>query len=175
MKNLPVLETERVALRPFTREFVPLYHEWLQNEEILRMTGTERGLTIADIHEMRDEIEKSENMTHYLIFAKTGKEPGRPIGDVDLRDIKFGDCAESAIMNAEPGRGFRFCSDEAYRLLLRYGFDKFGLKMVTAPVFYFNLPSIGLHKRLGFHEAGRVGDDIIYELTKENFYARMRK
>lgn len=166
MKNLPTLEGKLVKLGPFTTNHVSTYHEWLNNSYIQDMTGTDKGLTFKKVAKMRDEIEEADDMAHYLIFDK---ETGKPIGDTDLRDIKLGKRvkkAESAVMIAEPEFRKKGYATEALNLILDYGFKNFGLNKVTAPVFYFNEPSIALYKKLGFEEKRRKGEDIIFELRK---------
>jgi len=162
MKNLPSLEGKLVKMGCFTPEYVPTYHKWLQDDYILKMTETDRGLTLGDIAKMRDEIEESSDTAHFLIFDK---KTDKPIGDADLRDI-IGDTAESAIMIGEPDYRNSGYATEALTLLLEYGFKNFGIKKVTAPILYFNDPSIALHKKLGFKETKKKGNDIIFELVR---------
>ncbi len=163
MKNLPNLEGKLVKLGCFTPDYVNVYHSWLQDDYILKMTETDRGMTIKDVGNICKEIEEADDMAHYLIFDK---ENNKPIGDIDLCDIKQGDNAESGVMIAEPAYRKKGYASEALRLLLDYGFSKFNLKKVTAFVLHFNDPSIALHKRLGFKEKGRKGNDIIFELER---------
>jgi RimJ/RimL family protein N-acetyltransferase len=164
MKNLPVLEGKHTRLDKFIHEFVTIYHKWMQDEYVLYMTGTKRGLTIDDVSRFCQNLEDAEDIAHFLVFVK---ETYTPIGDADLRDIKFGKSAESAIMIAEPEFRSKGYGIEAYELLLNYGFNVLNLKRIVAPVFYFNEPSIKLHKRVGFYERERIGDDIIFELFKK--------
>ncbi len=163
MKNLPNLEGKLVKMGCFTPEYVSKYHGWLQDEYLLRMTETDRGLTLDDVAKIRDEIEEADDMAHYLIFDK---KTSKPIGDADLRDIKPGKTAECAIMIGESEYRNKGYATEALELLLDYGFKNFDLKKVTAPILYFNEPSIAVHKKLGFKESKRKGKDIIFKLER---------
>jgi RimJ/RimL family protein N-acetyltransferase len=163
MKNLPNLEGKLVKMGCFTPDHVPTYHKWLQDDYILKMTETDRGMSLGDVAKIRDEIEEADDMAHYLIFDK---KTNKPIGDADLRDIKPGKKAECAIMIGEPEYRNKGYATEALEFLLDYGFKNFGLKKVTAPILYFNKPSIALHKKLGFKEKRKKGRDIIFELEK---------
>lgn len=165
MKNLPDLEGKLVKMGRFTPDYVPIYHEWLQNPYIRKMTETPK-YSLEKVAKIRDEIEEADDMAHFLIFDK---KTGKPIGDTDLRDIKLGKRvkkAESAIMIGEPEYREKGYSTEALTLMLDYGFKNFGLNKVTAPVLYFNKPSIGLYKKLGFSKKRRKGRDIIFELKR---------
>ncbi len=163
MKNLPNLEGQLVKMGCFTPDHIKAYHSWMQDDYILKMTETDRGMTLEDVAKMRDEIEEAEDMAHYLIFDR---ETNKPIGDADLRDIKPDKYAESAIMIAESEYRNKGYATEALSLLLEYGFNNLNLKKVTAPILYFNEPSIALHKKLGFKEKKRKGKDIIFELKR---------
>jgi len=163
MKNLPNLEGKLVKLGCFTPKYVRQYHSWLQDGYILKMTETDRGLTLKDVAEMRDEIEEADDMAHFLIFDR---KTSKPVGDADLRDIKVGDTAECAVMIGKQDFRNMGYATEALKLLLDYGFKNFGLKKVTAPILYFNKHSIVLHEKLGFKKKGREGRDIIYELVR---------
>lgn len=163
MKNLPNLEGRLVKLGCFTPEHVRQYHSWLQDDYILKMTETDRGFTLKDVAGMCKEIKEADDMAHFLIFDKKTK---KPVGDADLRDIKVGDAAECAVMIGEPDFRNKGYATEAMELLLRYGFETFNLNTVTAPILYFNKPSIALHEKLDFKKKGRKGKDIIYELKR---------
>jgi RimJ/RimL family protein N-acetyltransferase len=163
MKNLPDLEGKLVKMGCFTHEHVKQYHTWLQDEYILKMTETDRGMSLKEVSKIRDEIEEADDMAHYLIFDK---KTNKPVGDADLRDIKPGKKAECAVMIGEGSYREKGYATEALDLLLNYGFKNFGLKKVTAPILYFNKPSIALHKKLGFQEKRRKGKDILFELKR---------
>jgi RimJ/RimL family protein N-acetyltransferase len=162
MRDLPILEGRLVRLDAFRQEHVGTYHRWMKDEYLIRMTETTRDITLDDVARLRDETETAEDKAHFLIFDR---ESSAPIGDADLRHIRPGGSAESAIMIAEPAFRRRGYAAEAYGLLLDYGFTRFGLKRIIAPVLYFNRRSIALHERLGFSRAGMEGDDILFQLT----------
>lgn len=149
------------SFNPF---YVSTYHRWLQDKYILKMTETDKGLTLEDVAKMRDEIEEADDMAHYLIFDR---ETIKPIGDADLCDIKLGHSAECAIMIGEPACRRKGYATEALELLLDYGFENFKLSKVTAPILYFNEPSKALFEKLGFKKKGKEGRDIIYELERK--------
>lgn len=163
MKDLPFLEGRLVRLGSFSPDYVNVYHEWMQDKYILNMIEEDENLTLEDVIGMRNEWEKSSDVAHFLIFDR---ESSKPIGDVDLRDIKFGESAVSGIMIADYKFRTKGYGAEAYRLLLDYGFRTFNLKKVTAYVFHFNQPAIRLHKKVGFSEVGRVKEDIVFELVR---------
>ncbi len=163
MKDLPILEGKLVKLGPFTPTYVNIYHEWMQDKYILDMIEEDECLTLDDVASMRDEWEKAPDVAHFLVFDRA---TSKPIGDVDLREIRYGDSAVCGIMIGDYRFRDKGFGTEAYRLLLEYGFKTFNLKKVTAYVFCFNHPALRLHRKLGFLEVGRVKDDIVFELRR---------
>ncbi len=134
MKDLPRIRGKNLLLGPFEEKYVELYSEWLNIPFILKMTGSE-PMTVQDVADYRRSCLDSPDMTQFLVCHK-----GVAIGDVDLRDIKPGESAQSVIMIANPT--FRGCGEEAYRLLLNYGFKNFDLNRIYAEVFNFNILSL---------------------------------
>ena len=163
MKSLPILVGSQVKLGAFTPNYIPIYHKWLQDPYVLKMTETSKNMTLKDVTNMQKEIDKDNTMAHFLIFDKR-KEIA--IGDIDLRDIEIGNTAEIAIMIAEPSYRGKGYASEAYKLIMNFGFKKFRLASITAPVLSFNQASIGFHKKMGFFESGKKGRDIIFKYTK---------
>lgn len=163
MKNLPVLAGENVVLGRFTPEHFEVYHKWMQDEYIINVTDSDRGIDLGDINNMFKDFENSEDIAHFLIFDKSTNVP---VGDADLRDIKMGESAESVIMIAEPsfrGKGY---ASEAYRLLLDFAFSNLNLKKVVAFILEINTPSIRLHEKLGFVLVGKDKNELIFEFYK---------
>lgn len=164
MKGLPVLSGSLVKLGAFTSNYVPVYHRWLKDDYVLRMTETSKSLTLRDVTNMQKDIEKDSQMAHFLIFDR---RTDIAIGDIDLRDIKIGEQAEIAVMIAESAYRRGGYATEAYKLLLNFGFKKFNLKSIIAPILTFNTASIEFHKKLGFKQVGKEGRDLIFELSNK--------
>lgn len=162
MKSLPVIEGKLVRLAQFSPEYITLYHTWMQDKYVLSMIGEDDDFSFDDVVKLRDDWENSTYVAHFLVFDKSSS---KPIGDVDLRDIKFGESAVSGIMIADPMFRSKGYGAEAYKLLLDFGFKNFNLKKVIAYVFSSNSPAITFHKKLGFSEVGRIDGDIVFELV----------
>ncbi|MEM4244803.1 MAG: GNAT family N-acetyltransferase [Candidatus Nanoarchaeia archaeon] len=163
MKHLPVLEGRLVKLDAFALNYINIYHEWMQDKYIQDMIGKHENLTIDDIIGMHKEWEESSDIAHFLVFDR---ETSKPIGDVELHDIKYGESAVCRIMIGDYRFRDKGFGAEAYKLLFEYGFKTFNLKKITAYVFCFNSPALRLHRKLGFLEVGRVKDDIVFELVR---------
>ncbi len=164
MKPLPVIEGELVRLDSFTQDYVSIYHKWLQDPYIIKMIGlVNKAITLEELVGMRDFSEDAENTVHFLIFDR---KTNKPIGDAGLTCLQPRDSAESDIMIAEPGLRNKGYGSEAYKMLIDYGFNDLRLQRIVAQVLFFNLPSIKLHKKVGFSEYERYGREIIFELYR---------
>jgi len=159
MNDLPTLEGRLVTLGRFNPEYDPVYLRWMQDEHILKMTGSEKITGLDGIRELREYFVNSFSMAHFLIFDKEG----HPIGDTDLRSIRPGEMAESTIMIAEYAWRKRGYAREAYDMLLRFGFDNLALQGVYAKVLHDNKASIALHERLGFRRTCIAEDYALFE------------
>ncbi len=164
MKPLPLIEGELVRLESFAPEHVFIYHKWLQDPYITKMIGlANKAITLEELIGMLDFSENAEHITHFLVFDR---KTSLPIGDVGFECIKPRNSAESSIMIAEPDLRNKGYGSEAYKLLIDYGFNDLHLQRIASQVLFFNLPSIKLHKKLGFSEYGRYGAEIIFNLYR---------
>ncbi|XP_030089299.1 alpha/beta-tubulin-N-acetyltransferase 9 isoform X3 [Serinus canaria] len=121
-----VLRGKKVTLVPYTAAHVPRYHEWMQSEELQRLTASE-PLSLEQEYEMqrswRDDADKCT-----FIVLDSERWPGQAeensmVGDVNLFLTNAEDptVGEIEIMIAEPscrGRGF---GKEAALLMMAYG------------------------------------------------------
>ncbi|NXD67164.1 NAT9 acetyltransferase, partial [Eolophus roseicapillus] len=152
-----VLQGKRATLVPYTSAHVPRYHEWMQSEELQRLTASE-PLSLEQEYEMqcswRDDTDKCT-----FIVLDTEQWPGQAdedcmVGDVNLFLTDPGDptLAEIEIMIAEPsyrGRGF---GKEATLMMMSYGVRNLGITTFEAKIGQENKASICMFKKLHFKE-----------------------
>ncbi|XP_048221661.1 N-acetyltransferase 9 isoform X3 [Perognathus longimembris pacificus] len=120
---------KRVVLVPYTSEHVPRYHEWMQSEDLQRLTASE-PLTLEQEYGMqRSWREDTDKCTFIVLDAEKWRaQPGPSeescmTGDVNLflTDLEDPTLGEIEVMIAEPscrGRGF---GTEAALLMMSYG------------------------------------------------------
>ncbi|XP_062362509.1 alpha/beta-tubulin-N-acetyltransferase 9 isoform X4 [Cinclus cinclus] len=163
-----VLRGKKVTLVPYTAAHVPRYHEWMQSEELQRLTASE-PLSLEQEYEMqhswRDDADKCT-----FIVLDSGRWPGQAeensmVGDVNLFLTNTEDptLGEIEIMIAEPscrGRGF---GKEATLLMLAYGVKKLGITKFEAKIGQENEASICMFKKLHFKEV--AVNSIFQEVT----------
>ncbi|NXD02343.1 NAT9 acetyltransferase, partial [Certhia familiaris] len=144
------------------------YHEWMQSEELQRLTASE-PLSLEQEYEMqrswRDDADKCT-----FIVLDSRRWPGQVeensmVGDVNLFLTNAEDptVGEIEIMIAEPscrGKGF---GKEATLLMMAYGVRKLGITKFEAKIGQENEASICMFKKLHFKEV--AVNSIFQEVT----------
>ncbi|XP_009072614.1 PREDICTED: N-acetyltransferase 9 [Acanthisitta chloris] len=163
-----VLQGKKVTLVPYTAAHVPRYHEWMQSEELQRLTASE-PLSLEQEYEMqrswRDDTDKCT-----FIVLDTAQWSGQEdeecmVGDVNLflTDTEDPTLGEIEIMIAEPsyrGRGF---GKEATLLMMSYGVRNLGITKFEAKIGQENEVSICMFKKLHFQEV--AVNSVFQEVT----------
>ncbi|KAM4844008.1 alpha/beta-tubulin-N-acetyltransferase 9 isoform 1-T4 [Thomomys bottae] len=166
---------KRVVLVPYTSEHVPRYHEWMQSEDLQRLTASE-PLTLEQEYGMqRSWREDTDKCTFIVLDAeKWQTQPGPTeescmTGDVNLflTDLEDPTLGEIEVMIAEPssrGRGF---GTEAALLMMSYGVTKLGLTTFEAKIGQGNEPSIRMFQKLHFEQVSvsSVFQEVTLRLT----------
>lgn len=157
-KIAPILQTDRLRLRPFRASDVKAAHTLYGDAENLRYWGMEPSPSLdATRKMMRWHISCAPR--HYMIWAVEEKKSKRLVGMInyfrrDLRErrVEVG----WLIRPAMQGKGYM---TEAGRALLRHLIDTLKVHRVEALIRPENKPSAALAKRLGFRlEGGPIRD-----------------
>ncbi|XP_074463846.1 alpha/beta-tubulin-N-acetyltransferase 9 isoform X2 [Larus michahellis] len=123
-----VLQGQRVTLVPYTSAHVPRYHEWMQSEELQRLTASE-PLSLEQEYEMQRSWRDDADKCTFIVLdrerwsGQARAEEDCMVGDVNLflTDAEDPTLGEIEIMIAEPsyrGRGF---GKEATLMMMSYG------------------------------------------------------
>jgi ribosomal-protein-alanine N-acetyltransferase len=155
MSERPILETERLILRPF---------EFADAQEVQRLAGArEIAATTLNIpHPYEDGVAEEWIGTHQeafeqgtgVTFAITTRGDGRLIGAISLMGIRPGHQAELGYWIGKPYWNQGFCT-EAARAVVVYGFGVLGLNRVHACHLSRNPASGRVMQKLGMAHEGR--------------------
>ena len=155
MSEQPILETERLILRPF---------ELADAKEVQRLAGArEIAATTLNIpHPYEDGMAEEWIGTHQetfeqgrgVSFAITTRGDGRLIGAISLMGIRPGHQAELGYWIGEPHWNQGFCT-EAARAVVGYGFRVLGLNRIHACHLTRNPASGRVMQKLGMVHEGR--------------------
>ena len=140
---------DRVNLIPYLKQHVERYHLWMQ-DDLLREQTCSEPLTIQE--ELDMQVSWAEDIDK-ITFIVVDKE-SEMIGDVNLffyeEDEPF--TCEINIMIAETSRRRGGMGAETVRLVMSYGWHRFGARKFLAKIGDENHASIALFKKLGFEQ-----------------------
>jgi ribosomal-protein-alanine N-acetyltransferase len=173
LEQLPVLRTERLALRPLTRADVPQLHAVFSDPEVMRYWSNPPHPDQARTEAMVDSINDGFERREILQWGIEREADGRLLGTVTL--IAGGEQPRAElgyILGREHwGQGF---AGEAQRRVIEFAFEELGLHRLEADTHPENAASLRSLERLGFRRegvlrerwtiAGEVSDSVIFGL-----------
>ena len=157
--DLPVINGEKISLRPITREDTGLIVAWRNKPEVMKNFVFRQPFT-RELHEnwLNTKVDTGK-VIQYIIMDK---ETGQSVGSVYYRDIApENDCAEYGIFIGEEdylGRGF---GTETARLFTRFGLDVLKLHRISLRVLDGNDIA-----RRSYEKAGFVTEGIFRDMVK---------
>ncbi|CAB3402720.1 unnamed protein product [Caenorhabditis bovis] len=141
--------SEKIILVPYETTHVLKYHQWMEDEEIRRLTGSER-LTLEEEYEMQRSWRNDEDKLTFIIlskicFEKTEDETESMIGDVNLFINSEEKSAEVEIMIAEKSARGKGIAHEAVSLIISYAIQKLGIRKYFVKITDDNAASLHLN------------------------------
>lgn len=157
-----ILTTERCRVREMTLGDLPALEEIYKDREVRRFTGTLYGEETGGNRQLQESI--MENYIRqvygfygYGVWIIEEKQSGAVIGRAGYRPVK-GDAPELGYVIGAPWRRKGFAR-EVCSAVLDYGRENLSFRRVQALVQEENVASIGLCRKLGFEEAGKVAEE----------------
>jgi RimJ/RimL family protein N-acetyltransferase len=157
MAEHPVLETERLILRPFTLADAPAVQRLVGDRDIASTTLSiphpyENGMAEEWIGTQEQKFELGESVGFAIVH---GKESNL-IGAIDLWAInRQHEKAEIGYWIGRPYWNQGYCT-EAARAVLRYGFEILGLNRIYATHFTRNPASGRVMQKIGMKHEGHL-------------------
>ena len=180
LAKYPIIETERLVLRPVTLDDAEAMFEYASNQENTRYTfPTNQSLE-----------ETKNNIAQFYLASPLGrwgielKSTGEFIGTIDLHkmDTVLKKAAIGYIINQKYWN--RGLTTEANRAVIEIAFEKIGMNKLEAfhdkdnPASGKVMKKSGmrfsheeLYARMDKNEPGRIVTDVHYVLTKEDYFA----
>ena len=156
--DLPVINGEKISLRPITREDTGLIVAWRSNPEVMKNFIFRQPFT-RELHEnwLATKVDTGKVIQYIIV----DKETGRSVGSVYFRDIDpENESAEYGIFIGEEdylGRGF---GTEAARLFTRFGLDVLKLHRISLRVLGGNAIARRSYEKAGFVTEGLFRDMV---------------
>lgn len=182
MSNLPVLDADRVRLRPLGPADLDALYAIFSDGEVTRFTAFRRLTDRAAAKALLEEIQEFAALGTLFQWGVERRSDGAVVGTCTLAEIdREHRRAELGVMVRRDfwGEGY---GKEAVARCLEYGFAEMGLHRVEADIDPRNEPSIRLVVSLGFVREGllrdrwRAGDEWqdaeMFGLLEEEWRAR---
>ena len=155
MNQQPILETERLLLRPFSLSDAADVQRLAGDFAIADTTQTiphpyEGGVAEQWISNLAERFAQGKVAT----FAVVLKPQGTLIGAISLMEIEKGHQAGVGYWIGKPYWNQGFCT-EAGRAILRYGFEAWGLNRIHSCHFSRNPASGQVMRKIGMQHEGR--------------------
>tara|TARA_A100001011_G_C14058557_1_gene735122 strand:- start:167 stop:721 length:555 start_codon:yes stop_codon:yes gene_type:complete len=161
VKDLSILESERLVLKPLSKSFLSMeYVNWMNDPKVTRFIESGGNYTIKKLEIFLSETEKNPKYFWAIVIKK---------GDIHIGNIKI-DPINFKHLHGEYGIlignkkfwGFGYAK-EASNLVIRYCFNDLNLKKIILGVNVKNRNAIMLYKNLGFVQEGRLKDHLNFE------------
>jgi UDP-4-amino-4,6-dideoxy-N-acetyl-beta-L-altrosamine N-acetyltransferase len=157
-KELPIIEGEKIYLRPISREDTELIVAWRNNPQVMKNFIFRQPFT-RELHE--NWLGTKVDTGKVVQFVICNIEDDMPLGSVYIRDIdRQHNKAEYGIFIGEPSARGRGVGTAAAKLMLAYCFEEEGLHRVFLRVFPENLQAIGSYEKAGFEKEALLKDDV---------------
>jgi RimJ/RimL family protein N-acetyltransferase len=162
----PTLTGEKVILRPFVTEDVPILRGALRDRELLKLTGSvhawESDLGPEDPSRDEQFRQWRNAQSDRLDLAVVDRMSGRCVGEVVLNDWDEGNRScnfRTFLAAAGQDRGL---GTEALRLIVGYGFEQLGIHRISLEVYAFNPRARRVYEKAGFVAEGVLRQSLRY-------------
>ncbi|EGR29149.1 n-acetyltransferase 9, putative [Ichthyophthirius multifiliis] len=187
------LKTPKILLCPYLKQFIPLYHQFMQDEEILYLTGSE-PLTIDEELQNQESWLKDESKYTFIIFQKDENIKlhyddfpeetynYRMVGDINLFFHSYieENEAEIDVMIADKQARRQGLAQQAVEIMMDFGMAYYKKNRFIAKIKNDNQKSIKLFEKIGFLKFEEVQkfNEVHYQMifsdimTMDQFYQK---
>ncbi|KAI4340992.1 hypothetical protein MLD38_025774 [Melastoma candidum] len=166
---------EKAILVAYMEAHVPKYHEWMQDPELLRATGSE-PLTLDQEFSVQRSWTLDPLKQTFIVLDKELVEGefvrGDPhieamVGDVNvyMNDVDDSKVAEVEIMIAEPKSRGKGLGKESVLMMMAFAVKNFGMRSFCVKIGDSNTASLSLFRNLGFEDSSY--SEVFKEVTLE--------
>ncbi|WP_105615908.1 GNAT family N-acetyltransferase [Vallitalea okinawensis] len=167
MKNLPVIETERVLLRKVSEEDVADIFEYASNPNVARYASWSNHNTLEDSKRVVDYYVNAYKSHSCLIWGVVNKSDNKLIGTAGYVNINQNSCRGEigyTLNEAFWGKGY---ASEIARKLVDFGFSSMHLHRIEGICHVDNHPSVRVMEKVGMEFEGILRG---YNKKEDNFY-----
>ena len=158
-----VLVGRRCVLVPYKEKYVTRYHAWMQDDDLLALTASERLTLDEEVENQKSWRDDAKKLTFIVLDRaqcfKNGDDRfpvSAMVGDVNAFLTVPDEPLAAEVDVMVPERRRRGFGGEAVRLLLRYGREALSLSTFVAKIASKNAASLKLFAALGFERTNYV-------------------
>ncbi|ADU51838.1 GCN5-related N-acetyltransferase [Thermaerobacter marianensis DSM 12885] len=153
-RNLPVLETARLVLRPLTLDDVDDVYRYASDPEVARYTTWEAHRSLEDSRAFVEAQVQAYEEDQIAPWAMVLREAGRVIGTTGF--VAWAPRHARAELGYAMGRSYwgRGLMTEAVRAVVAYGFTRMGLNRIEARCIPENRASARVMEKAGMRYEG---------------------
>ena len=157
-----VLVGRRCVLVPYKEKYVKRYHAWMQDDDLLALTASERLTLDEEVENQKSWRDDAKKLTFIVLdraqcFKGDDRFPvSAMVGDVNAFLTVPDEPLAAEVDVMVPERRRRGFGGEAVRLLLRYGREALSLSTFVAKIASKNAASLKLFAALGFERTNYV-------------------
>lgn len=152
IEHKPIIETERLTLRPMRAEDVPSLAEWMPDPSLYTYWGKKPGKADKDPALLFEKAERPSKRFHLGIARR---DDGKVIGDIWVYLIENDRMASVAVRLARACQGQGY-GTEALKAMTTFCFAKTELKRLWAEADVRNIPSQRMLEKCGYEREGRI-------------------
>lgn len=150
--QLPVMDTERLRLRPMTEADSSLVVSWRNSGHIAAVNAQMREKRLTEEEHLVWFQETRSDRVDYIIEVKENNQPIGSLSFVWQRFPRRGLCAELGKYIGDASHLGKGYAVEAASCWLSYAFEEVGVKCVFARTRSDNVSNLRVNQKLGFRE-----------------------
>ena len=172
MTKMPVLETPRLLLRPFTLDDVPALYELTSRPEVVRYVGNKPAASVAAARDLLEKGALRDYEVHgYGRHAVVLKETGGVIGFHGLKVMD--EIGETELgYSLLPAHWKKGLATEAARVVVEHAWNVLGLLRIVSLIHPENVASINVVTKLGMTHDRRVRLSFVTDSDVEMYAMR---
>ena len=154
--TFPTLKTPRLRLTEVQVEHAPAIFEILSNPEVLKYYGMDPFQELAQAENIVQHFKNNFDIKRGLRWAIINNQDNRFVGTIGLNNLSLGMKKAEVGFEIHPDFWRSGITSEALQAILDYAFEELDLHRMGAVTFLANDASIGLLKKQGFLEEGKL-------------------
>jgi RimJ/RimL family protein N-acetyltransferase len=161
----PYLIGEKVYLRALTEEDLEgPWFDWVNDYEVTRLMGSATGRVPNTAESMKRYFQNVIQSPDNVMLAIMEKSSDTHIGNIKIGPIdRLHLFADMAILIGDKGSWGKGYGQEAWELMIAYGFERLNLHKITLGVLAKHEVAVRLYERLGFKMEGTLRKQMFWE------------